>query len=56
MDFEPNTISEKFSRLIVKVFSCCEIFELKSKREEKYNEKWLKNFIEKIFSEMQNYF
>ena len=56
MDFEPDTISEGFSSLIGKVFSCCEIFEPESKEEEKYNEKWLKNSIEKIFSGMQKYF
>jgi predicted house-cleaning noncanonical NTP pyrophosphatase (MazG superfamily) len=52
MNFEPDTISEEFSSLIGKVFSCCEIFEPESKE---YDEKWLKNSIKKIFSEMQTY-
>lgn len=51
MDFEPDT-----SSLIGKVFSCCEIFEPESKKEEKYNKKWLTNSVEEIFSEMQKYF
>ena len=55
MNFEPDTISEEFSSLIGKVFSCCEIFEPESKQEEKYDEKWLKNSIKELFFEMQKY-
>ena len=55
MNFEPNIISEEFSSLIVKVFSCCEIFEPKSKEEDEYDEKWVKNSIKEIFSEIQKH-
>lgn len=55
MNFEPDTISEEFSSLIGKVFSCCEIFEPESKEEEEYDKKWLKNSMKEIFSEMQKY-
>lgn len=55
INFEPDTISEEFSSLIGKVFSCCEIFEPESKEEDEYDEKWLKNSIKKIFYEMQKY-
>ena len=55
MNFEPDTISEEFSSLIGKVFSCCEIFEPESKEEEEYDEKWLKTSIKEIFYEMQKY-
>ncbi|MEX1384201.1 colicin immunity domain-containing protein [Lutibacter sp.] len=40
MNFEPDTIPEEFSRLIGKVFSCCEIFEPESKEEDKYDKKF----------------
>jgi len=55
INFEPDTISEEFSSLIGKVFSCCEIFEPESKEEDEYDEKWLKNSIKEIFYEMQKY-
>lgn len=54
-NFEPDIISKGFSRLIGKVFSNCEIFEPESDEDEEYNEKWLKNSIEKVFSEMQKF-
>jgi len=49
-NFEPDPISN-----IGKVFSDCEIFEPESEEDEEYNEKWLKNSIEKVFSEMQKF-
>ena len=55
INFEPDTISEEFSSLIGKVFSCCEIFEPESKEEDEYDEKRLKNSIKEIFYEMQKY-
>ena len=55
INFKPDTISEKFSSLIGKVFSCCEIFEPESGENEEYDKKWLKNSIQKIFLEMQKY-
>ena len=55
VNFEPDTISEEFSSLIGKVFSCCEIFEPESKEEDEYDEKWLKNSMKEIFYEMQKY-
>jgi len=55
INFEPDTISEEFSSLIGKVFSCCEIFEPESKEEDEYDEKWLKNSMKEIFYEMQKY-
>ena len=39
-NFEPDTISEEFSSLIGKVFSCCEIFEPESKEEGEYRIWW----------------
>ena len=56
INFEPDTISEEFSSLIGKIFSCCEIFEPESKEEDEYDEKWLKNSIKEIFYEIQKYF
>jgi hypothetical protein len=56
MNFEPDTVSEEFSRLIGKVFSSCENFEPESKEEEEYNEKYFKKSIKEIFYNMQKYF
>lgn len=55
MNFEPNIMSKKFYSLIGKVFSCCKIFEPKSKKKKEYEEKWLKNSIREIFSEIQKH-
>jgi hypothetical protein len=54
-NFEPDIISKEFSRLIEKVFSNCGIFEPESDEDEEYKEKWLKNYIKKVFSEMQKF-
>ena len=54
-NFEPNPISEGFSRFIGKIFSDCEFFEPDAEEGDKYNEKWLKYSVKDDRLQIQKY-